>query len=109
MSGAKHRRKGSRVELEVVHRHTDIGVHSEKVPLSGAAGGRFKADVDVYAFGGDQAPLCCEVKSRRDGAGFKVIESWLKDNDALFLRRDRSDLLVVLPWRVWARLIGRKS
>ena len=58
MSGARHRRKGDRIEREVVALHSEIAVHSERVPLSGAS--RYKgngADVDVYAFGRDEAPI----------------------------------------------------
>lgn len=58
---------------------------------------------DVYAFGPDGAPLVCEVKA--SGEGFATLERWLGESDALFLRRDRTDPLVVLPWRVWTRLV----
>ena len=105
--GKASRDKGGRVEREIVRRHRDLGVHAERVPLSGAAGGRFSGDVEVYPFGTDEAPLVTEVKARRQGAGFKVIEAWLGENDALFLRRDRAEPLVLLPWRTWARLLAR--
>jgi hypothetical protein len=36
---------------------------------------------------------------------FALLERWLGDADMLFLRRDRAEPLVVLPWRVWARLL----
>jgi hypothetical protein len=36
-----------------------------------------------------------------------MLERWLGAADALFLRRDRAEPLVVLPWRVWARMVGR--
>jgi hypothetical protein len=38
------------------------------------------------------------------GAGFTTLESWLGEYDALFLRRNNADPLVVLPWRVWSRI-----
>ena len=108
MSGRAHRRKGDIIEREVVARHLAIGVHAERYPLSGASPGRHGgADVDVYAFGRDEAPLVGEVKARKGGAGFKQIEDWLGDGDVLFLRRDRAEPLVVLPWSTWARLVGR--
>jgi len=62
--------------------------------------------VDVYAFGPDEAPIVGEVKSRKDGAGFATLERWLGEFDVLFLRRNHADPLVVLPWRIWARLVG---
>jgi hypothetical protein len=81
-------------------------VHAERVPLSGAA--RYQGgchDVDVYAFGKDAAPLVAEVKARANGEGFATLERWLGENDALFLRRDRAEPIVVLPWRVWVRFL----
>jgi hypothetical protein len=44
------------------------------------------------------------TKERR---GFVTLENWLGEYDALFLRRDRADPMIVLPWRVWALLLGR--
>lgn len=108
MSGAKHRRKGDRIEREVVERHRAINVHAERYPLSGAS--RFRGsghDIDIYVFGRDEAPLVAEVKGRASGAGFVTLEKWLGEYDALFLRRDNADPIVVTPWRVWARLIER--
>ena len=108
MSGTKHRRKGSRIELEIVHRHEAQGVHAEKVPLSEAVGGRFSCDVGIYLDGINEAPWCCEVKARANGEGFKTLENWLGESDALFLRRDRAGPLVLVPWSSWSRLIGSK-
>lgn len=106
--GRASRQKGDRGELAIVKLHLDLGIHAERVPLSGAV--RYQgngSDVDVYAFGRDAAPIVCEVKARRGDAGFKTVEAWLSDADALFIKRDRQQPLVVLPWRVWARLAGR--
>ena len=108
MSGARHRQKGSRIEREIVDRHKALGVHSERYPLSGAS--RFRGsghDVDIYLFGRDEAPIVAEVKGRKNGAGFTTLERWLDEYDALFLRRNNADPLVLLPWRVWARILDR--
>jgi hypothetical protein len=41
------------------------GSRTERVPLSGAARYRGNgADVDLYVFGPDAAPIACEVKAR---------------------------------------------
>jgi hypothetical protein len=51
MSGARHRRKGDRVERELVQLHRDLVVHAERYPLSGAS--RFRGsghDVDICPF-----------------------------------------------------------
>ena len=108
MSGAKHRRKGDRIEREIVERHKALGVHAERYPLSGAS--RFRGsghDIDLYLCGREEAPIVAEVKSRRSGAGFTTLERWLAEYDALFLRRNNADPVVVLPWRVWARILDR--
>ena len=46
-----------------------------------------------------------EVKARAGGGGFKTLERWLGDNDLLFLRRDRSTPLVVMPWSLYEQLM----
>jgi hypothetical protein len=77
------------------------------VPLSGAIRYRGNGpDVDLYVFGRDAPRLVCEVKARASGEGFATLERWPGDADALFLRRDRADPLIMLPWSTWARLIG---
>jgi hypothetical protein len=108
MSGASHRRVGNACEREVVDRHRNLGIKAERYPLSGAS--RFRGsghDVDIYAFGPDAAPLVAEVKKRKGGAGFTQLERWLGDYDLLVLRRNHADPMIVLPWRVWARLLER--
>src|SRR5262245_16134523 len=105
-SGAHHRRKGDRIERELVDRHRSLGVHAERYPLSGAS--RFRGsghDVDVYAFGREEAPFVVEIKARKNGGGFVQLERWLGEYDGIFLRRNNADPLLVLPWRVWARLL----
>jgi hypothetical protein len=57
--------------------------------------------------GREAAPLVSECKSRKAGGGFVQLERWLGENDLLFLRRDHAEPLVLLPWRVWARLLER--
>ena len=108
MSGARHRRKGDRIEREIVRRHIALGILSERYPLSGAS--RFRGsghDIDIYAFGEDEAPLVAEVKSRKGGSGFLTLERWLGDYDALILPRNNADPIICLPWRVWAQLLQR--
>ena len=89
--------KGSRVEREIVHLHRDMGIDAKRVPLSGAAEG-FKGDVII----GD---MVSEVKSRKGGQGFATISRWLGDNDLLFVKEDRKEPLVVMPWKTYEKLI----
>ena len=100
--------KGDRIERQLVAAHNDAGVYAERVD---ARLGQFSAskshDIDVYPYGRDAAPLCGEVKARKDGAGFATLERWLGDNDFLVLRRDRAEPMVVVPWAVWIKLVKR--
>jgi hypothetical protein len=106
MSGKRSRNKGARVEREIVDAHKKIGVHAERVPLSGGTHYQGNGhDIDIYPFGLDAAPLVAEVKARQDGQGFALLERWIDEYDALFLKRNNTDLLVVLPWRVWRQLL----
>jgi Holliday junction resolvase len=108
VSGARHKRKGDRIERELVAMHKAMGVHAERYPLSGAS--RFRGsghDLDIYVHGNDQAPLVAEVKGRKNGAGFATLESWLGDFDILFLRRNGADPLVCVPWRIWELLLRK--
>ncbi len=58
----RSREKGAEGEREVVHLHRDMGIHAERVPLSGAMAYQGNGeDVDVYACGRDAAPLVCQV------------------------------------------------
>lgn len=106
---AMQRRKGGRIEREIVALHKAAGIHAERVPLSGAAGGSFSGDVNVSAFGKDAAPLVTEVKARANGEGFATLARWLGENDAIFLRQNNAQPLVCLPWRTWLRLLARHA
>lgn len=90
--GKFSRDKGLRMEREIVHAFQEAGLHCERVPLSGAAGGKFAGDISFAARSRDWT---AEVKARADG--FAKIYDWLGSNDALFIRRDRDRWLAVVP------------
>lgn len=102
--GKSQRDKGGRREREVVNFWRALGFKSARVPLSGAAGGA--GDVDLYAFGPDDAPFI--GKARGNGGGFKTITGWLAANDFLVLHEDNKPRLYVLPERVMQQLVTRK-
>ena len=109
--GKPSRDKGARVERELVNAHRGMGVTAERVPLSGACGGSYTGDlvVEVPGLGHNISTSWqarCEVKARKDGAGFVTLEKWLGDNDALFLKRNNAEPMVVLPWETWRKLVG---
>src|SRR5690606_24385478 len=85
MSGRRSKRKGSRAEREFAKL-----IGGERVPLSGSAGGSYIGD--VVGLG-----MTFECKARKDG--FKMLYGWLDGEgvDALALKADRKEWLVVLP------------
>lgn len=104
--GKASRDKGIRRERQIVELHRALGIHAERVPLSGAQNYQDNgADVDVYAWGRDGPPLVAECKARSSGEGWKTLERWLEDYDLLFLIRDRAAPLVTMPWDTYQKLV----
>jgi len=104
MGGAASRNKGSRAEREIVQRLVAAGFAAQRVPLSGAAGGQFGGDV-VATVKGER--LLLEVKVR--GTGFRQLYDWLESADALIVRADRKQPLVVVPFDLAVKLLARNS
>ena len=94
------KRKGSGFEREVVQVFQEYGLAAEKVPLSGALGGKYTADVTVPLWGYDK-----RIECKRRRAGFKTIYGWLADNFALVMRDDKCPALAVVRLEDLARLI----
>ena len=93
------RDKGRRIELEIVHLHHGIDVPCRRRQAAGIADGPDDPDLLVAGC------LDAEVKARASGSGFKTLERWLAKHDLLFLRRDRKQPLVVMPWEVYAAIL----
>lgn len=93
--GRSQRDKGARAEREFARL-----IGGEKVPLSGAVGGRFAGD--VVGLG-----MTWEVKRRANG--FRELYKWLEGKDALAVRADRREWLVVIPLERFLELIGRED
>ena len=93
--GRASRDKGNRAERAIVHALQNAGFAAERVPLSGAARGRFGGDVSVPLLGIDRR---VEVKARANG--FRQLYDWLGDHDFLIVRSDRNEPLVVLPLKL---------
>jgi Holliday junction resolvase len=92
MSGGRSpRQKGNRAERALVAFLQDRGFAAERVPLSGAARGRFGGDISVPLLGVDRR---VEVKCR--GNGFRRLYDWLEGHDFLIVKADRLEPLVVL-------------
>ena len=100
---ARERRKGAVRERQLVRMLRDEGIEAERVGVAYASG----HDIDLYPFGRDAGALVAEVKARKSGEGFKTLETWLGENDLLFLIKDRSDPMVCLSWSTWEMLLRR--
>ena len=100
--GRASREKGNRTERAIVRLLQDRGLAGERVPLSGAARGRFGGDISVPALGRD---LRGEAKCRGDGGGFKSLYDWIEGRDFLVIRADRKPLLVVTRLELAADVI----
>jgi hypothetical protein len=90
--GRRPRNKGRRLEQQLVAFLQRAGIAAERVPLSGAAGGRFSGDLNIPVLGVDR---CCECKVR--SKGFGQLYAWLDRRDLLIIRQDMCWPLVVLP------------
>ena len=97
--GRAPRRKGQRLERVLVRLLQARGFAAERMPLSGAAGGRFSGDVVIPLMGRD---LCVEVKARADG--FRELYCWLNGRDVLIVKADRQEPLVVLRLSLAAQI-----
>jgi len=93
--GRASRQKGNRAERALVRALQDRGFAAERVPLSGAAGGRYCGDLTVPLLGVDRT---VEVKVR--ARGFAQLYDWLDGRDLLVVRADRRDPLVILPFKL---------
>lgn len=109
--GRHSKRKGRTREQELVRRHKEIGIHAERVaPLQASKNscphhGNKWGDVDIYPQGEERGAWVSECKSGDQVP--KSISKWLGENDALFLRPDRQEWMVVLPWRIWEKILGQ--
>jgi hypothetical protein len=93
--GRRSRAKGNRTERAIVRVLQGHGFAAERVPLSGAARGRFGGDISIPLLGVDRR---VEVKAR--GNGFGRLYNWLTNHDLLIVRADRREPLVVIPLRL---------
>jgi Holliday junction resolvase len=105
MKGGKAaRQKGNRFEASAVNELREAGVECQRIPLSGSAGGDFSGDITATIQG---QKWTVEAKCR--AAGFKMLYAWLGSHKALFLKRDRSEPLVLMRLSDFAALANPKA
>ena len=89
-AGRGPKRKGDRVEREILALLRDAGLEARRVPLSGSAPG-YPGDLEVELPG--LGRVVVEVKARRRVA----LEGWLDGRGLLIIKPDRKPPLAVLP------------
>jgi Holliday junction resolvase len=100
MPGKAPRQKGDRAERDLVKRLQAAGLPARRVPLSGSVKG-YPGDVSATV-GGREVTL--EVKSRKN---FATLHAWLDERDALVLKADRSEPLLVVRLNTLLELLGK--
>jgi Holliday junction resolvase len=100
MTGRRSRDKGARFEREVVNTFQAEGIVAERVPLSGAAGGKYIGDISVPVMGVDRTLEC---KKRADG--FKEIYAWKADHYGVVIAADRKPALMVVTLEAFIDLV----
>jgi hypothetical protein len=100
VKGKAPKRKGSRVEREVLALLKEAGLEARKVPLSGSAPG-YPGDLEVELPG--LGKVVVEVKARKRVA----LEAWLEGRGLLVLKPDRKPPLAVLPLEALLKVAAR--
>ena len=94
------KRKGDNFEREVKEFHRQLGVPCERTYLASQEGRNDPGDLKI----GEE--IKGECKARKSGSGFTVLERWMGDNDILFLRRDRKEMLVCMNADLYSKMIS---
>jgi hypothetical protein len=89
------RRKGSREELQVRDVLKVIDPEAQRVPLSGAGGGKFAGDVTFDA-GPEGSPDHWVIECKIRANGFSQLYGWIGANDILTVRRNNDERLWVV-------------
>lgn len=98
---SKAKRKGTRVENEIVKLFQAEGFQARRQPLSGAIQA-FPHDVQVSdLFEGTNI----EVKARKNGEGFAQLDKWKGSADLLILKKDFSNPMVYLDWDLFKEFL----
>lgn len=101
--GKFSKRKGYRVENQIVNQIKAYGIQARRQPMSGAIPD-FPYDIEIR-----KEPfhkLSVEVKARANGEGFKTLERWKDNADLLCLHRDRADTLVCLNLELFLDILS---
>ena len=99
---SSQKRKGTRVENEIVKLFIKEGFKARRQPLSGAIQD-FPHDVRVIdLFDGTTV----EVKARKSGGGFTQLDRWKGSADLLVLKRDFKEPMVYMSWNLYKEYLN---
>ena len=101
-AGKAPKRKGDRVEREILAALKAAGLEARRVPLSGSAPG-YPGDLEVDLPG--LGRVLVEVKARKRLA----LEGWLDGRGLLIIKPDRRPPLVVLPLKALLQVLQALS
>jgi hypothetical protein len=90
--GRSPKRKGVRIERQLVNQLVELGLRCFRVALFGAAGSERTGDIHVPLLGRTR-----RVQVKCCGDGFRQLYSWLGNSDFLIVKADRRNPLMVLP------------
>jgi hypothetical protein len=94
--GKSQRAKGSRVERRILAMFNKLGFNGRRVGFLPALGIPTQGDLDING-------MHVEVKARKKGEGFKIIQNWLEGNDMLVLVANNREPLIVQTMSNWAK------
>lgn len=102
---SKAKQKGYVAEKWVEGQHWANEIPCERVMGSGMFGGKYSDDLVIPNV--ETAMFRCEVKKRKDGKGFAVLEKWMGTTDIMFLKRNNQPPLVVLTMNTYLVLMKK--
>lgn len=100
--GKAAKRKGYTGENEIVKLLNKYNIPAERVPLSGALKGKLAGDINTIIAGKEK-----KIESKRRKDGFKELYKFLEQDDCnyVFMRADRKDWIVAMPFTEWLELV----
>lgn len=102
---SKAKQKGYVAEKWVEGQHWANEIPCERVPLSGSMGGKYSGDLAIPSI--NEVMFRAEVKKRKGGKGFTVLEKWMGTNEIMFLKRNNQPPLVVLEFNTYLLIMKK--
>lgn len=102
---SKQKDKGRRFENQVADYLTSMGIHSERIPLSGSFGGKY--DCDVVVGTPEDAKYKIECKFRENIS--QQLWEWIDGNDFTAIKRSRREPLIIMRMDDFARLLKKDT